>query len=146
MAAWRYEHQGFELTVDWPARSVNAQTLESAIAAFHREHERLYTFAQTDTPVELVQLRVQAVGSVVKPSLPKVSGSSSAAQAQVGEQSVWTNDGWTLSPVYERDALGLGATMMGPAIVQQLDATTYILPGQQGSVDAYGNIVIVERQ
>jgi N-methylhydantoinase A len=36
--------------------------------------------------------------------------------------------------------------MMGPAIVQQLDATTYILPGQQGSVDAYGNIVIVERQ
>ena len=145
MASWRYEHQGFELTVDWPARSVNAQTLEGAIAAFHREHERLYTFAQTDTPVELVQLRVQAIGSMVKPSLPKVAGNGSAAQAQVGEQQVWTNDGWTRSPVYERDALCLGAVMNGPAIVQQLDATTYILPGQQGSVDAYGNIVIVER-
>jgi len=36
--------------------------------------------------------------------------------------------------------------MNGPSIVQQRDATTYILAGQQGSVDAYGNIVIVERQ
>jgi N-methylhydantoinase A len=146
MAAWRYEHQGFELTVDWPARHVNAETLKGAIAAFHREHERLYTFSQPDTPVELVQLRVQAIGSLVKPALPKAEGSAPAARAQVGEQKVWTNGGWTPSPVYERDELCLGAVMDGPAIVQQLDATTYILPGQRGTVDAVGNIVIVERQ
>lgn len=146
MAAWRYEHQGFELTVDWPARHVNAEALKGAIAAFHWEHERLYTFSQPDTPVELVQLRVQAIGSLVKPALPKAEGSAPAARAQVGQQKVWTNDGWTPSPVYERDELCLGAVMDGPAIVQQLDATTYILPGQRGTVDAVGNIVIVERQ
>jgi N-methylhydantoinase A len=145
MAALRYEHQGFELTVDWPGRSVSAQTLEGAISAFHREHERLYTFAQPDAPVELVQLRVQAIGSLAKPSVPKIAVNGSAARAQVGVQKVWTDAGWTTSPIYERGELPAGAQLTGPAIVQQLDATTYILPGQQGSVDAYGNIVILER-
>lgn len=146
MASWRYEHQGFELTVDWPSRCVNEQTLADAIAAFHIEHERLYTFSQPDTPVELVQLRVQAIGSLVKPALPLASGSAPASRAKVGEQKVWTNDGWTRSLVYERDELCLGATIDGPAIIQQLDATTYILPGQRGTVDVVGNIVIIERQ
>ncbi len=45
-ASLRYRHQGFELTVPWPAGPVNAAGLAAAIAAFHRRHERLYTFAQ----------------------------------------------------------------------------------------------------
>jgi len=145
MAAFRYEHQGFELTVEWPGRSATPETLAGAIGAFHREHERLYTFAQPDAPVELVQLRVQAIGSLAKPSLSRIATRGSLAQAQVDEQRVWTGGGWTASPVYERSELPLGAVLSGPAIVRQLDATTYILPGQRCSVDDYGNIVIAER-
>jgi len=51
-------HQGFELTVPWPAGPVDTAGLTVAIAAFHRRHERLYTFAQEDAPVELVTLSV----------------------------------------------------------------------------------------
>ena len=56
-------HQGFELTVPWPAGPVDTAGLTVAIAAFHRRHERLYTFAQEDTPVELVTLRVDEQAS-----------------------------------------------------------------------------------
>lgn len=144
MAALRYEHQGFELTVDWPGRSADAASLQGAITAFHREHERLYTFAQPDAPVELVQLRVQAVGSLTKPAIARVGSRGTLAQAQVSEQRVWTAQGWTSSPIYERTALPAGATLTGPCIVRQLDATTYLLPGQHGKVDDFGNIVIRE--
>ncbi len=145
MAAFRYEHQGFELTVDWPSPDAQRTTLERAIEAFHREHERLYTFAQPDAPVELVQIRVQAIGSLDKPTVPRVGSAGSIESARVGEQKVWTDTGWAACSIYERGLLPEGALIDGPAIFTQLDATTYVLPGQRAIVDPYGNLVIRER-
>jgi N-methylhydantoinase A len=51
-ASRRYQHQGFELVVPWPSGAADAAGAQAAIGAFHRRHERLYTFAQEDTPVE----------------------------------------------------------------------------------------------
>jgi len=144
MAALRYEHQGFELTVDWPGQVADPAALQGAIMAFHQEHERLYTFAQPDAPVELVQLRVQALGSLAKPSVARIGSSGPLARAQVGEQRVWTAGGWVNSPIYERADLAAGHAFDGPAIVCQLDATTYILPGQSATVDESGSIIIRE--
>jgi N-methylhydantoinase A len=52
-------------------------------------------------------------------------------------------DGKTLScPVYQREKLDVGATFSGPAVVNQLDCTTVVFPGQQARVDNYKNIII----
>ncbi|MBM3525709.1 MAG: hydantoinase/oxoprolinase family protein, partial [Alphaproteobacteria bacterium] len=61
-ASLRYEHQGFELTVEWPGRHVDAAAVAETIRRFHDLHRRLYSFAQEDTPVEIVTLRVDAIG------------------------------------------------------------------------------------
>ena len=148
MAALRYEHQGFELTVDWPHRAaapVSQSSLDTVIAAFHKEHERLYTFSQTDAPVELVQLRVQAIGSMAKPAIAKIDIRGQLDDARVGSQKVWTESGWQTCPIYERSLLPPGSSFSGPAVVQQFDATTWILGGQQASVDAFGHIIIREK-
>jgi N-methylhydantoinase A len=50
--------------------------------------------------------------------------------------------GWVECPCHPREALPSGATVRGPAIVEQLDATTVILPGQRAAVDAHGNLVL----
>ena len=71
-ASMRYQHQGFELNVPWPGRAVDAAAVARTIAAFHDTHERLYTFAQPDTPVEIVTLRVEAVGMFVPPQLEEL--------------------------------------------------------------------------
>ena len=144
MAALRYEHQGFELTVDWPTADASSEALKSALVAFHREHERLYTFSQTDAPVELVQLRVQAIGSMAKPAVTRLSVSGRTQDAQVGSQNVWTESGWRICPIYERSLLPAGASFDGPAIVQQFDATTWILAGQRAAVDEYGHLIVRE--
>jgi N-methylhydantoinase A/oxoprolinase/acetone carboxylase beta subunit len=44
--------------------------------------------------------------------------------------------------LYERDGLDIGATIAGPALVEQFDATTVIPPGWNGQVDGYGNLIM----
>ena len=144
-AAMRYEHQGFELLVPWPARHVDASALAETIAAFHRMHERLYTFAQPDTPVEIVTLHVDAEGIFVPPNIEELPPGSSVADAIVGRQPIHFEDGQIECPIIDRSQLGSGATVDGPAILTQLDATTVILPGQIGSVDRVGNLIVTEQ-
>ena len=55
---------------------------------------------------------------------------------------MWFDGGWRDTPVYRREQLPAGATLAGPAIVEQLDATTVIEPGDRARVDALGNLEI----
>ena len=57
---------------------------------------------------------------------------------------VWFDEaaGFTRTPVYRRERLLAGHTLTGPAVVEQMDSTTIVLPGQQATVDAHGNLLI----
>jgi N-methylhydantoinase A len=144
-ASMRYVHQGFELTVPWPDGAVDAAALGEALAGFHRLHERLYTFAQEDTPVEIVTLRVSAIGRLSQPTLPRVASGGRSGDAIIGRQDVDFDGVPIACPVYDRTRLGAGDTVAGPAILRQLDTTIVVLPGQDGTVDALGNLIIRER-
>jgi len=141
-ASLRYRHQGFELFVPWPGGAVDDAALPATIAAFHREHERLYTFAQPDTPVEIVTLRVDAAGIFPPPLLPELPRGGDPAAAITGRQPVSFADGRIDTPIYDRTRLGAGAAFAGPAIVTQLDATTLLLPGQTAEVHPLGSLVV----
>jgi N-methylhydantoinase A len=141
-ASLRYQHQGFELVVPWPAGRVNSASLEEAIAAFHRRHERLYTFSQEDTPVEIVNLRVDALGIFPSPQLPELAPGGNPGGAVVGHQLIALATGRAEAPIYDRARLGAGDRIEGPAILTQLDATTLLLPGQTAEVHRSGGLVI----
>ncbi|MEZ5815652.1 MAG: hydantoinase/oxoprolinase family protein [Hyphomicrobiaceae bacterium] len=136
-ASVRYENQGFELDVPW-------QGVEATIAAFHRLHEQRYTFAQEDTPVEIVTLRIDARGTFPAPALPTLPPAAPLSDAVCGRQPIHLADGTRECPLYDRARLGHGATLEGPAILMQLDATTLVLPGQRAEVDEVGNLLITE--
>jgi N-methylhydantoinase A len=143
-ASLRYIQQGFELTVPWPGHETSEGSLAQCLANFHRLHERLYTFAQEDTPAEIVTLRVTAIGRLPNPSLPRLAAGVPVEAALIGRQTIESADGTAQCPVYDRTKLGAEATLRGPAIVQQLDATTLILPGQEATVHPFGSLVIRE--
>jgi N-methylhydantoinase A len=139
-AGMRYVNQGFELFVEWPGRSADPATLSAAIERFHDEHERLYTFAQRDTQVEIVTLEVTALGTMPGPAdevLP-----ARGAPTPIGEQLVDLEHGSARVPVWRREALGAGAVVKGPAIVVQMDATTWLAPGDVATMDPFGNLVV----
>ena len=143
-ASLRYQHQGFELTVPWAGREVTEAAAAATVAAFHRLHERLYTFAQEDTPVEFVTLRVDAQGVFPAPKLDELPPATGLQQARKGTRTVFLESGAKEAPIYAREHLGAGARIEGLAILTQLDATTLILEGQVGVVDRFGNLIISE--
>jgi N-methylhydantoinase A len=141
-ASLRYQHQGFELFVPWAGQEITDQSALATVAAFHRLHERLYTFAQEDTPVEIVTLRVDALGVFPPPMARELPPAGRLEDARIGTQSVAFEVGRAEATIYARDRLGAGAQIAGPAILTELDATTLLLCGQTGTVDRFGNLII----
>jgi N-methylhydantoinase A len=143
-ASMRYQHQGFELNVPWPGREVTDASAGAAVAAFHRLHEQLYTFAQEDMPVELVTFRVDARGFLPRPTARELPPAGPLEAARTGGQVVFFEDGPAQVSIYARERLGAGARISGPAILAQFDATTLVLPGQMATVDRFGSLLIAE--
>ena len=141
-ASLRYKHQGFELDIDWPDGPVSAETVAAAIDGFHDLHEQLYTFAQRDTPVEIVTLHVAAVGTLLQPSLSELPSGGTLEDAKIDRHPVHLDGGARPVPVYDRAKLSPDLVIAGPALVVQLDSTTLIAPDQTAKVDRYGNLLI----
>ena len=140
----RYVGQSTEITV--PLADAG-DPLPGGFAAaeerFHELHERLYSYRVPDEPIELVNVRLRAVGHVERPPLPRIGGSGSAAEP-VGVRPVLLPDGTDVRPVpvYRRDRLASGASLAGPAIVEEASSTTLVLDRMGAAVDAHGNMIV----
>ena len=143
-ASLRYEDQGSELTLPWAGATADQAALDATLAAFHAEHEQLYSFRLDDVPVEMVTLRVDAVGLLPALQLREIPRGGSAEAAIAGYQTVALASGPVEVPVYNRARLGAGAVLRGPCVVTQLDATTVLLPGQVAEVHPWGALVVRE--
>jgi N-methylhydantoinase A len=142
LASLRYKDQGFELDVPWAGTMVSDVTVAGTVDAFHAMHERLYSFAQRDMPVEIVTLRVDAVGLVPQVAMPVLKKGGAVSEAISGKQRIAFQDGAAEVPIFDRPRLGAGAKFEGPAVVAQLDATTLILPGQTAEVHPSGSLIV----
>jgi N-methylhydantoinase A len=133
VALLRYEGQGAELAIPWPATAALAR------ADFARAHQALNGFT-LDAKVELVTLRVEAESSVrapVRPILPRGTGAQ-----PTGRQVVHAAGGSVEALIYDRARLGAGDRINGPAIVTQLDATTVVAAGWRAETLANGALLL----
>ncbi|MEM6680582.1 MAG: hydantoinase/oxoprolinase family protein, partial [Pseudomonadota bacterium] len=144
LADMRYHGQGVELPVPFPPGAVNAAAAARATVGFHALHDRLYTFSDPSAPVEIVNLRVTAEGLTDHVAPPPLADAEAPA-APEGER-LAAPEGATLSPVpcYGREALLAGHRIAGPAIIDQLDATTVVLAGQEARVERHGGLILEE--
>ena len=138
-----YRNQGYELTVPVPEGRLSTDAVAQAVGAFHELHKRLYTYNMPDIPVQLVNLRVTAVGQLPRPKAAEV-GTSAGAPAALSRRAVTFRRGEPEldTPVYGREQLLGGASLEGPAIIEQADTTTVLWPGFTARVDRHGSIVI----
>jgi N-methylhydantoinase A len=143
----RYVGQSYELSIPLGDARVE-DALEGLLQRFHDEHERAYGFAAPDEPVELVTLRVTAVGAIAKPRLRQLAqhaGDVSAALRAVRQVYFAEAGGFGDCPSYDRYRLPAGGRIEGPAIVEEMDSTTVIHPSFHAEVDRYGNLLIRTR-
>jgi N-methylhydantoinase A len=137
----RYRGQWRSLAV--PVAS-QIKSMAEAIAIFHDEYDKLHNFRRDDFPVEIYRLTVRAVGVTPKPSFPKVKIDKNAQAKPKGTREVWFH-GQTkalTTNLYDRGDLPAGVTINGPAIIDQLDSTTVVPPGDTAHVDEWLNIQI----
>jgi len=138
-ADMRYAGQAFDLPVrlqEAQRRDPGAGTLAEL---FHQAHEKIYSFRDPGSPVEITTERLRVVGTmprIVLPSLDPVG-----KPAEVGTRRIRLKSGWQTASVWQRDQLSEGQTIEGPAIIEQEDTTTLILPSWTASVDRIGNII-----
>jgi N-methylhydantoinase A len=144
-ASLRYKDQGFELDVPWSG-NVDDAALAGVIDGFHDAHERIYSFALRDMPVEIVTLRVDAVGMLPKVTMRELSAGGKAAAAIVGSQRISFASGAVDVPIYDRGKLGAGVRVKGPAVITQLDSTTLLLASQVAEVHKFGSLIVTEEQ
>jgi N-methylhydantoinase A len=143
LAEMRYAGQSYELTVPIPSGTFDATTITIITDAFNQAHQQAYGFMAPSEPVEIVNLRVTATGLIGKPQAATLRTTPGAAHPRC-ERPVWfaETNGFVQTPIYDRYALGEGALLTGPAIIEELDATTLILPGYQAQVDTVGNLIV----
>lgn len=144
----RYAHQSFELTCPMPVGHVTQALMQELVTAFHREHRRLYSYDLPNAPVELVNLRVTAIGLLPKlqPQIASTAASSlESALAEVRQVYFDQRGGFVDTPCYARSRLAPGMTFEGPAIVDQDDTTTVIFPDFHAKVDPVGNLILAHR-
>lgn len=140
----RYQHQGWEITVDVPAGEVTQQILEDVETTFHELHRRLYTYNLPHQTVELVNLRVTALGSLPRPPSDPVADPIFSAPDPISRRMIRLSrsQGFVEASVYDRQHLVPGVEIRGPAIVEQSDTTTLLASAYFSRTDSYGNLVI----
>jgi N-methylhydantoinase A len=139
----RYRRQAYELTVAMAQGAVTRESLDRLATAFHDRHRQTYGHANPEEVVQLVNLRLTAIGRL--PGLT-LAQPPAAAPARRRKREVWfPQDGSAACPIHWRDGLAAGESLTGPAIIEAMDSTIVVPPGWIASVDGKGYIRLRRR-
>lgn len=139
-ADMRYVGQSFEIEVPIKANWLADGDLASIGEAFHAMHERLYDFHDPDGEVELVNLRLSAIGAGPALELSVEAPSQGENAEPEREIPVYTGRSFEQIGLYRRDTLRPGHRFSGPAVVAQEDTTFAIPAGAKVEVDSHLNL------
>ena len=144
----RYVGQSYELPI---AVTGFSETEWAALApTFHAEHAHRFGHSDPKAPVEIVSFGVTAAGLIDTPELPRLPQGEAAPpeQARSGSRPAYfeagegRDGGWAECPAWRREALLAGNRIAGPAIIEEISATTVLYPGDRAHVDAVGSLIV----
>jgi N-methylhydantoinase A len=138
----RYEGQNFEIQVPFPEGT--HPTYGYFLEQFQKIHHREYGYQLPTRKIHIINLRLQAVGRVVKVSLSERKVDTTLDDAYLHSRQVYINreHGWVDAKVYDRSFMPADVVVEGPAILEEMSSTTLIGVGHKAAIDAYGNLII----
>jgi N-methylhydantoinase A len=138
----RYAGQGYELEVAVPAGPISAETIPQVEASFRAAYRKTYGYEPED-PTEVVTFRVVAVGNLPQLELPAehLSGKD-GSHAIKGTRPVYFDGHYEETTIYDGHKLQSGNSLPGPAIIEQRESTTVVLPGQRAVKGGQGEVLI----
>ena len=137
----RYRGQSYEIDTPLDAAWIEDADISAVAEAFHREHARIYEYADDTAPLQIINLRLIVSGVPPKPEITRLEESTDDP-VPVGETSIYCDGQRMTALIYPRAELKAGQSFQGPAIVTQDDTTTCVLPNYSVSVDPLGNLIL----
>jgi N-methylhydantoinase A len=139
-ADMRYRGQAFELLVPWDdPPGADEAGLEALVSRFHAMHQRRFSYSEPGGAVEIVTLRVKAIGRLPKPD--DAPAAPVAHPARKGTRRVFDGDGWRELGIWDRDALTEDDRIEGPAIVEEPFATHFVAAGWTARLGLAGALI-----
>lgn len=140
----RYADQEHTVKVVQGDVELTADTYDTIVERFHKEHEKAYSFRLEDSAAEIVNLHLVSFGRVEKPpvaELPQVEGTLEDSQKEVRDV-IFEGAGTLATSVYIRDKLPTETEVQGPAIIEEVSSSALIHPGMRAVKDKFGNLII----
>lgn len=139
----RYFGQGYELEIPVPNGKLTQKDVKRINENFHNLHRQLYGYASSNETTEFVCLRIAALGKIPKPKLKKEKeGDHKPSRALKGKRKVFVQGRYVSLPIFDRALLRPGDRIKGPAIIEQMDSTTFLSYKHQAQVDHYLNLIV----
>lgn len=141
----RYEGMLYETSIALPSGVITPRRLSQAVDAFHDHFEALSGHSHRGSEaVELVNLRVTVIGERRKAALVGAIAVATDSPVPRARRRVGFLHERNLleSEVYDRDSLGAGAMLRGPAVIEEAESTIIVPPAFDASVDDFGNVIL----
>jgi N-methylhydantoinase A len=111
--------------------------------AFERRYREVYGRLLDNIPIRVLNIHVAMIGRRPKLDLAMLApAAGSIEQAKQGVRPVYVGGGWRETAIYARRQLPVGATIVGPAILEQEDTTIFVEPDLQARIDSLGNVIL----
>ena len=146
----RYIKQYHEVSFTVPRDIIGNRDTAAIAAAFNAEHNRLYGYslAAEKTPIEIINVRVQAVGITDKPSYRREAWAGiDASKALKGKRSIYIPEtkSFRETPVYDGHRMHFGNRIAGPAMIEQETTAIFVSASYDCAVDALGSFVLWQK-
>jgi N-methylhydantoinase A len=138
----RYPRQSYELQVPVPPGAVDTASLEKVAESFHARHLKTYGHQNRDETVQLVNVRVAAIGAI-PPLLVRSKTSPQGTNPVKSEREVWFRETGAIGAmIYDRRLMPSGLTLSGPAVIESLESTILVPPDWQAKMNQDGFILL----
>ncbi len=137
----RYEGQEHTVEINIPFDKIDEENIKSLIDNFHDHHNRLYSYTLPESGVEIVNIKIQALGRLEKPAMVEINVED--GDSLIEERKVFYEEtGWETVKVYSRDKLKKDEVVEGPAIIEEKSSSVILHHGDELQKDKYGNLII----
>ena len=140
----RYQRQSYELSVPLPEGTITTDAVAALASAFHERHRQTYGHDNRAEPVQIVNIRVAAIGVI--PALRIRQETASAAETALkSRRAAWFRaTGETAARILDRARMPAGFSATGPAVIESLESTILVPPGWRATMDADGFIILAK--
>lgn len=140
----RFIGQSYEISIPIKGDTLNQSDLENIIRNFHDEYEKLYGYYPDQLEeIELVNIRMISIGNISDINFSKDDKTDKKSELKsIAERNVFFDGEFMMTPIYKWDQISINQTIEGPAVIEQLDSTIVINPGQKATRDGFGNLMI----